>query len=425
MFRHGLLRLGLLTAVLVSSGKVYAQEMYYLSARLDEKLDTAKQGARDLIERLAAYPADARDAALKLAQYPGLIVRLRAGGTIPAQYAPGQSGTYPPEVTAAATRLASYPDLLNLMEQRLLSVSLLGEVCREQEPMVRAIVSHMSERIEAVQTAAHTAWTRRLVQTPVAAQQLMDARADYAKLTGNQAPVTEGLPPPVLVQFILTAADRYPELASEIIDQWEQERNPEPFRAAVDYWYAQRRDILPDDTRNQPELRKRALKEQAQFEQHYKEAVQKGDPMAATRAMYVQAHLQDYPGLVRVREMKLYAIAMASQPERMSGAPWTSKGGGSGSRSSGSSSSRSSTSSPRTSTSSSSGRNSSGQNGSGGGGFFGNSNNSRNGGSGGSGFGSNRGGSSGGFGGGSSGGFGGGSSGSGFGSSGGSNRFGG
>jgi hypothetical protein len=292
----------------------------------------------------------------------------------------------------------------------------------------------MSEQTHQETHMATDLWGKRLEKNPAAAQEFVAVGDELAKTKGTPTFTKTGLPTPEQVDYALVHSDRYPALAGEIIDQWETEKNPEPFRQSVDLWYAQRRDSLPEHFGSDAAFRTKVLKEQVLFDSKYASAVQSAQTLPPSRLEFLQQNEATFPALSEVQSMKAYAIA-AAKPIRVAGGPWTGgTGSGSGSSSSsstgrsGSSSSRSGNTFNMSSSSSSGGglvgtnnrrgsnlRNGSNRNNSSGNGGFGSGGGGF--GSGGGGFGSGGGGfgsGGGGFGGGS-GGFG--SGGSGFGNS--------
>lgn len=414
--------------VLASVPLSSAQEAEYLRQRMDSQLGEVSNSASELLAELLNLPKDVRDAALVVAQYPDLVVRLRYAD----RQAPGVIGTLtlslPPEVSVAAAALVQRPDVLELLSGQLMATAMIGKMYGQDKGMIEVAVDRLSERVGEMQAATREAWQGRLAAHPSAREQLTrlegPAPVTPPATEASAQPAMVRLPSVVVVAHALARADEFPELASAIVEQWELERNPDDFRRAVDLWYAKGRDVLPGNFVGDFDARARLLSEYARFEREFSQhdAAEGGANGSSTRIAFMFEHSQSYPLLTDVYQQKLAAIAAAARP-RVAGAPYTSGSGGSGgsTRSSGSSRSSSSSSSRTTSSRTTSRGQDSTESGVGG---FGGRGGRGEGGFGGQqgGFGGSRG-SGGGSGFGGSGGFGGGSS-SGFGSGGSSSRSG-
>jgi hypothetical protein len=443
-------KIGLFCVALIagSAARSQAQELHFLSNRVNQALDANREAARDWFSSIAGQPRDVRSAALELSQYPELVVRLKY---VDGPMAVEKIALDSPEALRPSIKLlALHPEIVSRMSSQLVATTLAGQVYRSEPAVVSALIEQMNQAAVERTEGAVKGWKDRMLRDGTAQQQWQDVRM------ASRAPgmtVTAGLadfPTAAEVSYALTNAETYAELAAEMLDQWEAERNPEDFRLALDMWYAKHHDVLPDAFSMDVPLLVELVREHARFE---KEFAKLGVTGTIDRKALLETRANEFPTLLKVRDSKALA-RLRAKPIRVAGAPWSSSSGSSGSSSSGSSSSRSSGmgGSSRTSRSSnrsdnstsvfasggsstgrgsrsSRSRNSRSDNNNSGGssnsGFGGNSGSSGGFGGSGGGFGGSGGGfggSSGGFGG-SSGGFGGSSSGSSFGQSG-SSRFG-
>lgn len=474
-------------AVLAVATASYGQHMDQLRARTDAGFEAARLATRTSFEALAGYPKDVRDAILTLSTRPELIVKLfeaSAAGTPSADAIATPHGS---DVMLAARVVTARPALLKTLVERLPVVTLIGQCAGDQIPAIRTILDREAEARTTQSRSLVDAWRKRVTAKPQILGQLRGAAADFKEsesvlqpLTGENvmladhpgspaaevnsdssldyaAAITQRVvkplpadldnptsgfgftaagPSPVVgipghdeVYFTLVHSDKYPELAAAIVEQWYYEPNPNSFRAAVDKWYTNYQETLPQSLGGQGEYLPGILKERILFEKRYIAAMRDPANPRLYRLEFLEANLKDYPALNRVRDNDIIAKLNVT-PDRVTGGPVsksTRSGSGGGSSSSGQSSSSTNRSSGRGATNrggrstsgsdvtgmASSSRNTRGNNRSNNNSRFGNSNS----GSGQGNFGSSNNRRSGGFGSGSSG-FGSGSSGFGSGSSG-------
>lgn len=335
------------------------QEAEFFRYQLESQISEVDNSASALMDELLQKPKEARDAAMVVSQYPELIVRLRYADAQSPSSVAAIASEYPADVSQAAVTLSRHADTLQLLSGRLVGAGLLGRVYAQNKGTALVAMDRMSQQAIEMAAATSSAWRSRLSRTAAAGGQMAAARQAYTSQVGTDgvivmAPALSGgpddLPPAPLVAYILKNADQYSDLASEIVDQWENERNPEEFRRAVDFWYANGRDILPWDFSDSAGDRAKILKEYAQFEKALAAlGVEPG--VGIDRLGYLLDNNAAYPSLTDVRYAKQSAIAN-SQRTVISGAPFTSGGGGS-SRSSSSSRSSGRSSGTRTRTPSS------------------------------------------------------------------------
>jgi hypothetical protein len=213
----------------------------------------------------------------------------------------------------------------------------------QEKETVRRMADQLGQKRAEESAAAAQVWHQRLAADQTAGAQLRAIIQERPDAVSEQTqPVgTPGLHFPTGEQaaYVLANADQFPELASQVVDQWERERNPDDFRRAVDYWYAKHRMVLPTDMVRTPAEIAKLLKEHAVFERRYQETAAIAGPSMPDRATYLEANLNDYPLLAEARQEKIVAEARAKRP-RVVGGPYTgsSKGGGGSSPSRGSSS---------------------------------------------------------------------------------------
>src|ERR1043166_2707595 len=223
-------------------------------------LNLDRPASRMAIAGLLSYPKDVRDAALELSQYPDLVIQLRYSGDPAAM--DKLIAHYPATAQSAARVIAGQGDALATVQRHLLSLSTLGKTYATQPDAVRAIVDRMSEQTHQETHMSTKQWGKRLEKNPAAAQEFLNVGDELAKTKGTANFTKTDLPTPDQVDYTLVHSDRFPALAGEIIDQWENEKNPEQFRQSVDLWYAQRRDSLPEHFGSDAAFRTKVLKEQ-------------------------------------------------------------------------------------------------------------------------------------------------------------------
>ncbi len=321
-------------------GRAPAQEMAYLKARLESQLAATDKAAQSLVDFLAAQPAEVREAALEVAQHPELLVGLgKLEGAAPDAVFREVAGL--PSRTAGAARvlLANHEVLTKLAEQ-LPASAILGRVYGAEREGMKEAMARLGAKASEQAQATNEAWTARLTANQDAAGQLRLAAAEAGRVAGKgglgraAAMVNErSLPPATLIPIVLAHADLYPELAAAIVDQWERERNPADFRAAVDVWYAKNREVLPwsfiDATDSLPAM----LAEHAAFEKEFAQMQATSPNESMSRFNFLQSRQDRYVRLNQVYQDKLVAQARAVRP-KVVGAPFTTKGGGGGSSSS-------------------------------------------------------------------------------------------
>lgn len=313
-----------------------AQELFYLKSSLDSQASAAGGSARELLDELLTQPAEIRNAVLEAAQHPELLVRLK--------YLDGSSpdardkllAEYPPTAAEAARVLLANPPLLKKVGDRVVAAGLLGQMYAKERDTVRQMADQAGLKRAEQSAASAKSWHERLASDQTAGAQLRTViQAQPSREIEAKEPVgTPGLHFPTGEQaaYVLANADQYPELAAQVVDQWERERNPDGFRGAIDYWYAQHRQVLPRDLLLPRTELVKFLKEHAVFERRYQETAAIAGPSMPDRATYLDANLQQYPVLAQARQEKIIAEARAKRP-KIVGGPYTgsSKGGGSSS----------------------------------------------------------------------------------------------
>lgn len=405
--------------VLARAGHSAGQDLTSMQNRLDKQIATTRGEAYDLLRDLASFDKDVREAALRVSERPDLIIRLKSLRDATPKESEQVLADLPAEMRTAATVLQRNPQTLDLLDRRLLAASLVGRTYAADPIGVVAQLERINLASAEQAAAATTGWQQRMAVHPQAAAQLAGARSELAGGASAAGTAARGFINGTEARYVLNNADRFPDLAVEVVDQWESDQNPADFREAVDMWYSYHWETLPTDLGGDKAHLAKVLTEQARLERAFSQSGSVGSP---SRRAFFQAHEAEYPSLGEVSRAKQFAAAEA-RVRRIGGAPWVGGSGrGAGGSSSSSRSSMGSTrSSPRASRSSRSNSGGDSVIGFGGVGTSGRtSRSSRNSRNNSSGFGGN----SGGFGGGGSGGFGG-SGGSGGGFGGGGSGFGG
>ncbi|MEK6644001.1 MAG: hypothetical protein AABZ08_08840 [Planctomycetota bacterium] len=314
-----------------AASPLQAQEPAHLQRTLSHRLDPNRPATRDAISGLLHYPKDIRMAALELAQFPDLVINLR--------YAQDKSPTglaeltrsYPAPAQEAAMQLAARGDVLATLNQNLLALSTIGRAYVQDRSSVGLLIDQMSAAELHDSKPALDGWAKRMETNPAASGQLATASDDVARSTGGVSFQAQALPDTQHIRHVLSNADRFGELAVQIIEQWEADGTPEPFRQAVELWYAEHRDVLPERMNGDAAFKMKVLKEAVAFERRYAEAVAKtqyGPP--PTRQEFLDQGEKEFPTLIEAREAHEFAETNA-KPIKIAGGPWTgSNGGGSG-----------------------------------------------------------------------------------------------
>jgi len=321
--------------------RTYSQELFYLKNSLDSQADAAGGSARQLLNELLAQPKEVRNAVLEVSQHPDLLVRLKyLDGSSPDAQAK-LLAEYPKEAADAARVLVANGPLFKKVADQVVAAGLLGQMYAKERDVVRQMADQIGQKRAEQSAASAGAWDERLAKDAAAAAQLRQSLDSHPGSGGSillrpaGAPEASNLPTGEQAAYILANADQFPELAAQIVDQWERERNPDDFRAAVDYWYAQNRAILPLDMIREPAELAKLLKEHAVFERDYAQAAMAAGPIKPDRLTYLETNSQKYPMLTEARQEKTFAEARA-RPSKVFGGPYTgsTKGGSSSSKSS-------------------------------------------------------------------------------------------
>ncbi len=342
-----------MAGVMLLATPLMGQEMAHLQRMMPAKLNPNRPATRDAISGLLHYPKDVRLAALELSQYPDLVINLRYLDPATPGLLRDMTRGYPSSVQQAASIVTQRGDVVATLQQNLLALTSLGRAYVQDRAGVGVLIDQMCA-VEAIESKpALDSWAKRMAENATASQQLSAASGELAAQVGGMNFQNDALPTPQQIQFILDHPDRYGELSVLIMDQWETEGTPEPFRKAVDMWYAAHRDVLPDSISGDAATKLKVLREAVAFEHRYAEAVAKTQyGPAPTRHEFMENSEKDFPTLVEVRQAHQYALAN-SKPVKIAGGPWTgSSGRGGSSRGSGSSSSSSMMGSSRSSRSS-------------------------------------------------------------------------
>jgi hypothetical protein len=154
------------------------------------KLTQLRESARELGQPLALYPDDLRAAVLEVARDPALIPRL---ADVARKKGKGLDATIvgePAPVAEAARKLVKEPRLLDLLEQHLLVVGIVGALYEDDPAGVRALLDKRAKELDANEATVVDDWKKRVASDPDARAQLVAAQDSYEATTGedgNQA----------------------------------------------------------------------------------------------------------------------------------------------------------------------------------------------------------------------------------------------
>jgi uncharacterized membrane protein YgcG len=156
------------------------------------KLTQIRESARELGQPLALYPDDLRAAVLEVARDPALIPRL---ADVAHNQGKGLSTVVvglPAPVAEAARKLVKEPRLLDLLEQHLLAVGLVGALYADDPPGVRALLDQRARELDANEAAVVDDWKKRVDGDPDARAQFVAAQDAYEQTTGEDGDQAAG-----------------------------------------------------------------------------------------------------------------------------------------------------------------------------------------------------------------------------------------
>jgi uncharacterized membrane protein YgcG len=156
------------------------------------KLTQIRESARELGQPLALYPEDLRAAVLEVARDPALIPRLADVARNQGKGLSTVIAGVPAPVAEAARKLVKEPRLLDLLEQHLLAVGLVGALYADDPPGVRALLDQRARELDANEAAVVEDWKKRVDGDPDARAQFVAAQDAYERTTGEDGDQVAG-----------------------------------------------------------------------------------------------------------------------------------------------------------------------------------------------------------------------------------------
>ena len=156
------------------------------------KLTQIRESARELGQPLALYPDDLRAAVLEVARDPALIPRLADVAQHEGKGLDPVIAGEPAPIVEAARKLVKEPRLLDLLEQHLLAVGLVGALYADDPAGVRALLEQRARELDANEAAVVDDWKKRVDGDPDARAQLVAAQDAYEAITGDDGDQAAG-----------------------------------------------------------------------------------------------------------------------------------------------------------------------------------------------------------------------------------------
>ncbi len=156
------------------------------------KLTQVRESARELGQPLALYPDDLRAAVLEVARDPALIPRLADVARYKGKGLDAVIAGEPVSVAEAAQKLVKEPRLLDLLEEHLLVVGLVGALYADDPAGVRALLDQRARELDANEATVVGEWRKRVDADPDARAQLVAAQDAYEASTGDDGDQAAG-----------------------------------------------------------------------------------------------------------------------------------------------------------------------------------------------------------------------------------------
>ncbi len=156
------------------------------------KLTQLRESARELGQPLALYPDDLRAAVLEVARDPALIPRLADVAAKKGKGLDAAIAGEPAPVAEAARKLVNEPRLLDLLEQHLLVVGIVGALYEDDPAGVRALLAKRAQELDANEATVVDDWKKRVDADPDARAQLVAAQDAYEATTGEDGSQAAG-----------------------------------------------------------------------------------------------------------------------------------------------------------------------------------------------------------------------------------------
>ncbi len=310
------MRLGLVLTAVVT---------LFLAGMAPSRAPQDSMEARALRERVEAtpsfqglvrYPQKIRYAILELSQDPTLLLRLN--------YLPEEAvderekilGEAPAEIRKAARILLEEPEVLDILTHHLELTTMVGVVYKQNKKLLKTTTDQGHERTLKKDEESVEAWAQQLHENPKAAQEFFEAEQDYEQdedLTEEEEYTGEpdygyeeddddeygyyGLPPYGYTRYALRHANRYPNLANSMVQQWQRGGNVGTFQNAGDGWWDRHKDLVDDNFLKDGPGRIDRLKENARFDQQLREDLGRRADDPTARRNYLAQHGDRYPHL--------------------------------------------------------------------------------------------------------------------------------
>ena len=296
----------------------------WLAAGQDPAVRERGQEARHVLRALAPFPEEVRNAVPVVAQFPelpGKIYDLARRND--QEYLGKLLASYPKEVQEAARLLCRTPEVLEIMAMHGPLMRIVGDLYKKQG------LAPLKEIANEIRTgndradASTLAWSRRLQENRLALQELFEASADYAEQKPQAEYVDYGfglayskrerlatvyaLPAAPLTLFVLLNADRYPELADEMVEQWLHTDSDTDFDEVFRRGWEVFRQLYREDFFH-PDRRPERLSAMAQLGKKVGALKKDGKATLQDRAQYLKEHAAEFPVLAKYLNLKVETL---------------------------------------------------------------------------------------------------------------------
>lgn len=219
-----------------------------LESQLQAKVAELATNGKVALRQLSGYPQPVKVAALELCREPALIVRVASVAGRSGKALDEAMAGYPATSQQAARTLAGYPEVLELLQDNLVFVGLLGAVHADDPTVLQGMMGGGTGQAPSVTAAApppaQDDWALRLQENPEANKQFEAAVAAFhasqastgttesngngdvnvnvnvvnetQPATTNQAVIVNGVPSPAFSLFVMGSALIYADLYNEV-----------------------------------------------------------------------------------------------------------------------------------------------------------------------------------------------------------------
>jgi len=242
------------------------------AAGLGVAADPSAEDTAEVLHTLAAYPKPAREAILDLVGKPDLLKKLDPKGKDAEKVLAGQ----PEPIQKAARLLLKEPEVLELLQDDPDSYATVAKEFAKD----RAKVSGTMDQMEKDDDKATDDWSARLEDDQAAFDQLVQAQAAFAKMSGGAAEDAgisgsgtdiniHSLPTPNFVNYVMANADKYPSLSDTMTSQWLSGKNSAGYDGAFHSWWHNYEGHFHDSLLKHDEHRADRLGELARFDHQH------------------------------------------------------------------------------------------------------------------------------------------------------------